>query len=405
MQSYLSKLDAIREVMVHRVIEWSNINSGSNNLQGLNQIAASITEAFSSLQCHQEQISLPSQEIVDEAGNIQQFQPGPLLRFWKRPEAKTQVLLVGHMDTVYGSNHPFQKAVRITEDIIEGPGVADMKGGLCVLLEALKIFEETPNADQLGWEVLINSDEEIGSLGSAPFIDACAKKHQLAFVYEPAMDEKGTLAGERKGSGNFTIIVRGKSAHAGRDFKLGRNAIVQLSDMVTKIHALNDKKRGVTFNIGQIQGGTVVNMVPDLAICKMNVRIQDVSEEEWVLDELNAIIEAINKLEVYHSELRGKFTRKPKLLNKNTQNLYNFVAEVGQEINQKITWQASGGCSDGNNLSAAGLPNVDTLGVCGGKLHSTGEYLLIDSLIERAKLTVALLVRLNENKLEFLNSQ
>lgn len=385
------------EQMVDRIMQWSNVNSGSYNVTGLGRMSALITQAFSELDCQGNVISLPPFEQEDLLEGKKTFDLGPLLRFWKRPEAPIQVLLVGHMDTVFGQDHAFQKVIRKDENILNGPGVADMKGGLCIMLEALKAFEQL-DIPQLGWEVLINPDEEISSIGSALFLEERAKFHQVGLVFEPAMDEKGTLAGERKGSGKFSIIVHGKASHAGRDFLHGRNAIVLLADVVSQIHALNGIKEDVTINIGLIQGGSAVNVVPEQAICRIDVRIKTEKDEKWVAEQIKSIIEQANQQDGFKVESKGRWTRKPKLLIGKTQELYQLLFEVGKELGQEIQWRASGGCSDGNNLSAAGLPNIDSLGVSGGGIHSSSEYLLIDSLIPRVQLVTGLLIRLSEGK-------
>lgn len=383
-----------KEALANRVIEWSNINSGSFNIPGLQRMAAVLTQAFKELDAEGNIFSLPPMEQVDVSGATQRIDLGPMLRFWKRPYAPIQVLLVGHMDTVFGVDHPFQRATRINSAIINGPGVADMKGGLCVMLEALKLFEQDAQAHQLGWEVLINSDEEIGSLGSSTFLAERAKSHQIGLVFEPAMDEKGTLAGARKGSGKFTVVVHGRAAHAGRHFQDGRNAITCMAKIISAIDALNGQRKDVTINVGEVQGGEAVNVVPPLAICRLDVRILQLEDTAWVQEQLTNIMAGINQIEGYKVELHGGFTRKPKSITGKTEKLYQLVQEVGAELGQALGWQPSGGCSDGNNLSEAGLPNVDTLGVCGGAIHSNKEYLLVDSLVARAQLTAFILKRL-----------
>lgn len=395
----LAELEAIKDRMVTRIIQWANVNSGSYNVLGLERMAALLSQAFSELECFGDVLSLVPIE-VDILHKKKTVDLGPLLRFWKRPEAPIQVLLVGHMDTVYGLEHPFQTAVQQSETTIIGPGVTDMKGGLCVMLESLKIFEKSANANQLGWEVLINPDEEIGSPGSTAFLAERAQHHQVGLLFEPAMDEAGTLAGKRKGSGKFILIVQGRAAHAGRDFHQGRNAIALLAELINAIHALNGIREGVVLNVGLIEGGSAINVVAAFAISRIDVRIDSIADEGWVWDRLNIIIEKANQREGFKIELKGGFNRKPKILTTKTQALYDFVAEVGREINQTITWKPSGGCSDGNNLSEIGLPNIDTLGVCGGKIHSDKEYMLIDSLISRTKLTATILKRLSEGKLK-----
>ncbi|HQW57388.1 MAG TPA: hydrolase [Gammaproteobacteria bacterium] len=398
LDEYLSNLDAETEPMVERIMQWANINTSSFNVPGLERMAAVLTQEFSVLECEGNAFSLPPIEHVDSMGMSKRIDIGPALRFWKRPEAPVQVLLVGHMDTVFELEHPFQVAIRKDERVLQGPGVTDMKGGICIMLEALKLFEKSPNASQLGWEVIINPDEEIGSFGSGPLLEERAKAHHVGLLFEPAMDDQGTLAGDRKGCGNFVFIVHGRAAHAGRAFDQGRNAIAMLAEVITQVDALNGQRDGVTLNVGHVQGGGATNVVPPLAICRLDVRIKQTDDHAWVLDHLNAITAAANQKKGFKTELKGSFNRKPKALVGKTKALYDLLAEVGQELGDTISWKPSGGCCDGNNLSDAGLPNIDTLGVCGGNIHSDEEYLLVNSLVPRAKLTAALLLRLSEGK-------
>lgn len=385
--------------MAERVIQWSNINTGSYNVLGLSRMASLLTQAFSELDCEGDVLSLPPIEKINSEGVAQKVDLGPLLRFWKRPKAPLQVLLVGHMDTVFPMDHPFQKAFYkdAQNEILVGPGVSDMKGGLCVILEALRAFEKTDSAKQLGWELLINPDEEIGSIGSAPYLEERAKAHHLALLFEPAMDEQGSLAAERKGSGKFAIVVHGTSAHAGRDFHLGRNAICALADIVLGLNALNGKREGLTINIGKIEGGVSENVVPDLAIARIDIRTVEPMDEVWVRGEIEQCLASVERKNEVKIDLIGKFTRKPKQLDSKTLKLYELVINLAKKQDETLVLKKSGGCSDGNNLSAVGLPNVDTLGVYGGKIHSAEEYLLVESLAKRAQLSFSILSYLSKN--------
>lgn len=203
LNTFLQTIDIDNETMVEQIIQWSNINSGSFNVPGLERMAVVLTKAFSALDCEAGVMSLPPLQQVDGFGHINTVDVGPMLRFWKRPSAPVKILLTGHMDTVFDLNHPFQEAIRQSQQILNGPGVADMKGGLCVMLHALLAFEKSAHAHQLGWEVLINPDEEIGSRGSSLFFEERATRHHVGLLFEPAMDIEGTLAGDRKGSGLF----------------------------------------------------------------------------------------------------------------------------------------------------------------------------------------------------------
>ncbi len=395
---YLQPLEKKAEAMVDQIMQWSNINSHSYNIPGLKKMANVLTEAFSVLECQSETHPLLPLDHINSLGLPEKMPLGSMLRFWKRPAAPIQVLLIGHMDTVFETTSSFQTAIRTSKGLIHGPGVTDMKGGLCVMLEALKTFEQSDHNQQLGWEVIINPDEELGSFSSAPLFEERAKFHQVGLLFEPAMDEKGTLAGDRKGSGNFTVIVRGRAAHAGRAFSEGRNAIVECAKVIVQIDALNGQREGVTINVGHMQGGGSVNVVPELAICHLDIRILKMEDGPWVEEKLRSIVAAAQQTDGYKVELIGKMNRKPKTLKGKTQALYDLVAEIGKELGEVITWKPSGGCCDGNNLSAVGLPNIDTLGVCGGNIHSPEEYCLIESLVPRAKLTAAILLRLSEGK-------
>lgn len=385
------------DAMTNRIMQWSNVNSGSFNVHGLERMSGLINQAFSELNAEQNNVTLHPFEVLNALGEIDTLRLGPLLSYRKRPEAPLQILLVAHMDTVFDLNHPFQTCYRKDTNTLIGPGVADMKGGICIMLEALKAFETLPSAENLGWEVLINPDEEIGSPGSAPFLAESAKRNHLGLIFEPAMDIEGTLAAERKGSAKFTILVKGRAAHAGRDFHLGRNAIVALTHVLKSIDALNGKREGLTINIGYIAGGGAVNIVPALALARLDIRYQVPEDGAWIQEQLEKLIQKAHEQEGFTLTLHGGISRTPKTLTPKTLELYELVARIGKELGQNITWKNSGGCSDGNNLSAAGLPNVDTLGVCGGNIHSGEEFMLIDSLEPRVQLTFNLLKHLSEN--------
>jgi len=226
-----------------------------------------------------------------------------------------------------------------------------------------------------------------------------AKRNHLGLLFEPAMDEAGTLVSSRRGSGNFSVIVRGRSAHAGRDISKGRNAVVAAADLATALDALGKEVEGITVNVGRIDGGGAVNVVPDMAILRFNVRVTEPEQMAWVEQRLKKIIDPLNRRDGFSAELHGEFRSPPKPVTVETQRLLDHVASCGRDLGLTIQWKPSGGVSDGNRLAAAGLTNVDSLGVCGGAIHSPDEYILLDSLTERAKLTALLLTRLASGEL------
>lgn len=390
----LDNLQNSQQDMLDFVIETASINSGSFNAEGVKQVAEKIHHHFQSLDCHSEFLPCEAMPWLDDNGQQQHLPMGPILRFQQRPEAARQVLLVGHMDTVFPKEDPFQE-VQQKDNILYGPGVTDMKGGIAVILFALRQFEQFTDKDKLGWEVLLTSDEEIGSFGSGPLLAERAKHHHYGLVFEPSIDEEGTLAYARKGSGKFTLVVHGRAAHVGRQFDEGRSAIVKMAELIEKINALNGQQENVVINFGKIHGGTAVNVVPDLCVCRLDIRLKNSEEEQWVNNHLSDIINQANH-QPNQVECHGGFKRKPKQISPENANLFEWVKQVGAELGQTLSWRDTGGCCDGNNLAHAGLPNVDTLGVRGGKIHSDQEYMIIDSLVERAQLTAALLMHLTK---------
>jgi len=394
----LAQLAARRDEMLGEVRAWSAVNSGSRHLAGLHRMSEELASAFAEL-APVERIELSPQLSIDSHGQPQQQALGVLLRLRKRPEAPWQVLLVGHYDTVFGVDHPFQEPRWNADGTLNGPGVADLKGGLVVMLHALRALEASPQREQVGWTVLLNPDEEIGSPGSAAHLAAAAREHHLGLVFEPALAD-GTLAGARKGSGNFTLVVRGRTAHAGRNPQEGRNAVLTAARLATQLADLGGGRAGVTVNPAAIDGGSAVNVVPDLAILRFNVRVGSVEEQHWFESECARIVDAVATHDEVSIERHGGFSRPPKTLDARQLALYQLVRDCGTQLGLELHWQPTGGCCDGNNLAAAGLPNVDTLGVRGGAIHSDREFLVVDSLVERARLSALLLLRLAAGEID-----
>jgi glutamate carboxypeptidase len=219
--------------------------------------------------------------------------------------------------------------------------------------------------------VLLSPDEEIGSIASAPILAEFARLGHVGLTYEPALAD-GSLARARKGSGNFHIVVHGKAAHAGRDFAAGRNAVIGAARIAEALHGLNGQRDGVTVNVAKIDGGAPLNMVPDVAMVRFNVRFPDAEAAAWF--EARGRPDRRRAGEGLHAHLHGLITRGAKPFNAAQQRLFGAVKEAGALLGQDIAWKPSGGVCEGNNLFASGLPNVDTLGVRGGDIHSEAEH-------------------------------
>jgi glutamate carboxypeptidase len=379
------------EPMLDQVLAWSAVNSGSRNLAGLERMAALLGDAFAALPGDVRLEQASEVEAVDEIGRTNGIAHGAHLRLTVRPDAPLQLLFTGHMDTVFGADHAFQATRTIEDGVIGGPGVADMKGGIAVMLAALKAVEAN-GAANLGYDIVINSDEEVGSLSSAALLASCARGKRAALTYEPAALPDGTLAGARPGSGNFAIIVHGRSAHAGRNPEDGRNALLAAADLALRLGKAKGPR--LSINPSRIDGGSPSNVVPDLAVLRVNLRPatpEDERRAQSIIDSCIATVAAEHEVEI---ELHGGFGRPPKPLTPDAEALFGLVQAVGADLGQTIGWQPSGGVCDGNNIAACGVPVVDTMGVRGGKIHSMDEYLIVESLAERAALSALTILRL-----------
>jgi len=391
-QPILSWIVTQRARMLQRVVDWANINSYSLNTEGVAKFGEAAVREFSGLEADVRRQELSPAERIGPRGQIIQLPLAQAIVIGKRPKAPVQVLLNIHLDTVYPPDSSFQSAWE-ENGVLRGPGVADAKGGLAVMLTALEALERSELAEGIGWRVVLNPDEEIGSPGSAALLAETAKECRFGLLFEPALPD-GALVDRRRGSGIFSIIVRGRAAHVGRDFDAGRSALIAAAKISLQIHSLNQSLRGVTVNVGAIDGGGPANVVPDLAICRINIRTTEPGDEHTAIKALGKIVAEINSGDGITAEVQGQFTSPPKIPDDRTIRLLEAIVGCGQELGLKLTTRGSGGVSDGNRLAAAGLPNIDTLGVRGDRIHSPDEYMLIESLVERAQLTALLLVKI-----------
>ncbi|WP_118857626.1 hydrolase [Sphingomonas mesophila] len=381
---------AAQDAMLARTLEWAAVNSGSRNLAGLETVGRAIGDALAALPGEVEWVAPAAVSAVDPGGRAYELEHGRHLRLTVRPEAPVQLLLTGHMDTVFGPDHPFQSSRERKPGVINGPGTADMKGGIAVMIAALEALEAAGGG--LGYEVVINSDEEVGSLSSAALLADAARGKRAALTYEPAALPDGTLAGARPGSGNFDFTVRGRSAHAGRNPEDGRNALVAAADLALRLKSAVGPRLSV--NPARIDGGSPNNVVPDLAVLRVNVRpatSEDEARARVLIDSSVAMVAANHEVEI---DVHGHFARPPKPVTPELETLFGIVRQAGADLGQAIDWKPTGGVCDGNNIAACGVPVIDTMGVRGGLIHSDQEYLIVESLGERAALSALTMLRL-----------
>jgi glutamate carboxypeptidase len=378
--------------MLAQVQAWSAVNTGTANLTGLAEQAAMLAEAFSVLPGTIALVDPAPVTAIAADGSAFEKPHGQHLVVRVRPQANRRILLTGHMDTVFPADHPFQRQTWLDGETLNGPGVADMKGGIAVMLHALMAFETTATASALGYDVLINSDEETGSLASAGLIAELAVGKLAALTYEPAALPDGTLAHERGGTGNYSITFTGRSAHAGRNPHEGRNAIVAAADLILRLKALETPE--ITINPAKLEGGAANNVVPDHAVLRFNIRPRSVEAGAAFDHALSHLLIDIETTHEVATHRHGGVTRPPKKVDAAAQKLFDLVRQCGAELGQDIRWQSTGGVCDGNNIAACGVPVVDTMGVCGGAIHSPQEYLIVPSLASRAALSARVIERL-----------
>ncbi|MES1202962.1 MAG: hydrolase [Pseudomonadota bacterium] len=391
----LEHLDAQNEAIAARTEAWSAINSGSYELDGLTRMRALIVEACGALPAKPELAALAPTQRVRPDGETDPVEHGASVRVRVRPDAPIQIALTGHYDTVFSAKHAFQKPWRAEADTMLGPGVADMKGGIAVMLAALETFEAMPGEKRVGYEVLLSPDEEIGSPASAALLAELGKRAQLGMTYEPAMAE-GALVSSRKGSGNFSLVLRGQAAHVGRAFTDGRSAVIAAAEAAVMLNELNGQHEGVTFNVGAIDGGGPNNIVPDKAVLRFNVRAPDEASVGWAMDHVRCVCDHAGNRDGIKAYLHGGISRPPKPVTPPQQIMMDWVKSAASVAGFAASFMPSGGVCEGNNLAAAGCPNIDTLGPCGGNLHSDQEFVRISSFAERAKLSLLLLAGVND---------
>ena len=382
--------------MLAQVEAWAAVNSGTRNLAGLATMAGLLGDAFASLPGEITLVEPTPVDSVGADGVVSAIEHGRHLHLVVRPDAPVRMLFTGHMDTVYPVDHAFQSLQWLDDGRLNGPGVADMKGGLSVMLAALQAVEASPLAARIGYEIVINSDEETGSFSSAALLERAAHGKVAALTYEPALAD-GTLAGARGGTGNFSIIVHGRSAHAGRNPEDGRNALVAAADIAVRLSKVRGPRLAV--NPARIEGGGPNNVVPDLAILRINFRpatLDDIARARSHIDSVVAMVAAEHDVQI---EVHGSFNRPPKPIDASAARLFDLVKSSGTDLGLDIAWKATGGVCDGNNIAAAGVPVVDTMGVRGGAIHSTDEFMIPDSLAERAALSAVTILRIAEGGL------
>lgn len=348
-----------------------NVDCGTQTVAGVATVAGIIEALWQREGWHTEQVNLG-----DKVG------PGVFVS--NRPGAEQfDVLLVGHLDTVFAPGTVAERPMREDETRLYGPGVSDMKSGLLNILWAMRALDAA-DKDRLSIAVAMNPDEETGSVYSHEWIGGLAKRARCVLVCEAARAD-GSLVKARKGMAGYHLTFSGVAAHAGNDPEKGRSAITALAHAITAINSLTDWTCGTTLNVGVINGGSAANVVADSATAELDLRFWENDEYDRVNQALEALCEK-GFLEGVTTTL-SRVNHKPAMAaGESTQQLMQLVENAGKEENIAITWQAVGGGSDANHTAALGIPTLDGLGPIGAGFHSPAEWLDKASIEPRIRL-------------------
>jgi glutamate carboxypeptidase len=317
--------------------------------------------------------------------------PGAPRHVYARPATRRRgrpsQLVVGHFDTVWPVGTLEERPFRVDGNVIHGPGSFDMKAGLAQLVIALRAIRDLQLDTPLTPVIFVNADEEIGSRSSTRYISLLAQHAERAFVLEPALGERGDIKTARKGIGRFTVTVYGKAAHAGLDPEAGASAILELSHVIQKLFALNDVERGITVNVGTVDGGVQPNVIAPHSKAVVDVRVPTVPAG----NEIEYIIHSIKPTNPdVRLHIEGCIGRPSMEATPRNQKLWEQVRVAGEDLGIELHAARAGGGSDGNTTSQF-TATVDGLGAVGAGAHAIHEHLLVDKTLERAALLAMLL--------------
>jgi glutamate carboxypeptidase len=304
--------------------------------------------------------------------------------------ARGQILVLGHLDTVYGLGTLARMPFRISRGRVFGPGVFDMKGGLVIALFAVDALNEAKVMPGKRIVFLWTSDEEIGSETSRAAIEREARRSDAVLVLEPAAGPRGLVKTGRKGVGEIELVATGRAAHAGLNPEDGVNAIQEIALQIARISRWNQPRRGITVNAGVIEGGTRTNVIPERARVAMDVRAERPQDMRALERKFRALRPTLRGAKL---QIRGGFNRPP-MERRNAAKLYARAREQAKETGVTLGEAYVGGGSDGNFTAALGVPTLDGLGAVGEGAHSREENVRISALPERAALVAGLLATL-----------
>jgi glutamate carboxypeptidase len=349
------------------------INSYSHNTEGVAQVAQEVSK------------SLPS-PLALESTTSSEAEVVWICRHGSSNEPP--ILLVGHLDTVFPPGS-FDTGVVARGPHLLGPGVADMKGGVVVILGALWVLDRLGFLPRISLMLALNGDEEIGSPRSAQKLVELARTARLGLVFECGGPE-GSVVTSRRGLHRYRLEIHGEAGHSGTHQGAKTSAVVELAHQILKLEALNDPKAGISLNVGQVKGGTAVNIIPAEAEAELEVRFFDEKKGDKVEEKIRTMVGSTPKSKLRIS-LTKRHGRPAMVCTPAISSLYQAAARTAKKVDVELPEEARGGASDANFLAATNLPTLDGLGPVGGMDHSKNERILKNSLFQRVELLVHLL--------------
>lgn len=374
MSRILDHLLTRQESMVQMLRELVHLESPSDDRQAVNQVAERMAAAF--------------EQLGGRSERLAQIAFGDHLRVeWGAGEG--QILLLGHMDTVWPVGEIDERPFEVEGRRATGPGIFDMKGGLVVGVYALAALHDLGLAPRQRLVFVLNSDEEWGSPTSRSLIEEEGRRSEAVLVLEPSRE--GALVIWRKGVGRFEMEVQGMASHAGAAHERGVSAVEELARQVLDLEAMTDYGRGTTVNVGVVQGGSKVNVRPASAWAEIDVRVTTADEGE-------RMTRAILGQRPHNREatlvVSGRMNRPPWEVSPQSSELFERARRVGKRLGMDLEPAGTGGASDGNFTAALGIPTLDGLGVVGNDAHALNEWVDLSSLPHRAALLAELLLDL-----------
>ncbi|AMO55358.1 peptidase M20 [Endozoicomonas montiporae] len=358
-----------------------NIDCGTSTPAGVAKIADMMTEKYE---------SIGWQVAREDFGE----QVGPGLLVTNNPDTdQFDIMLIGHMDTVFPEGTVAEWSLTNDGEKAYGPGCADMKSGLLNIFLAVSSLPADV-LDRLNIAVVMNPDEETGSTFSDKWLMAIAQKSKCVLVAEAARAD-GSLVKARKGMAHYVVEFNGKAAHAGNEPENGVSAITELAHWISTLNQETNFETGTTLNFGTVRGGTGSNVVPDFAATDLDIRFWD-NDAYAALEEKIAEMVANPSLEGISINLTRKAYKPAFTPNADSEKLMALIEETGKEIDLPITWQAVGGGSDANLTGSLGIPTVDGLGPIGGAMHSRNEFMVLDSIAKRLELLRNVIINIAE---------